>query len=123
MKKRISVYIDEGVWELAKTEARRISVEINSDISGSEVVEDAIKAFCKVPVIKGKAVQAKTDIPSLEEKAPTKDRAVGQADLDSKREKRDIKKEKIEKVREQVTSLTGFVGGYSKDHQARGKAK
>ena len=44
MKKRISVYIDEGIRDLAKIEERRLSVEANDDISASEVVEAAIKA-------------------------------------------------------------------------------
>ena len=44
MKKRISIYIDEGIWELVKVEARKRSVALNSDISASVLVEDSIRA-------------------------------------------------------------------------------
>ena len=63
MKKRISIYIDEGIWEIAKSHARDLSVEVKAGISGSEVVEDAIKAFCgveKVPPVKKD--EFKTDV-------------------------------------------------------------
>ena len=49
--------------------------------------------------------------------------AEGQANLDAIRADRDIKTDKIQKVKEKVESVTGFSGGYSKDYQARKKGK
>ena len=134
MKKRISVYIDEGIWELAKSEARRLSVEVSADISASEVVEDAIKAFIgkepkkpkrefitkpldvEIPLEKKEKIGVKTEAQVIAE---------GQAKLDAIRKDRDIKKDKIEgrKMGERVESLTGFSGPLTKAHQTRKKGK
>jgi hypothetical protein len=61
----------------------------------------------------------------LPEDVKRQEQAAGQADLDKKREKRDIKKDKIEgrKTGEPVESMTGFSGAYPKAHQTRKKGK
>ena len=149
MKKRISVYIDEGFCETAKIEARRLSVEVNADISASEVVEDAIKAFCgveKVPPVKKD--EFKTDVsdavPEGEvhviddsgnkvaeiknlDKTEAQILAEGQAKLDATRKDRDIKKEQVARSKEKlakgpVTGLMGHSGPLSKASQV-GKKK
>lgn len=111
MKKRISIYIEEGIWDLAKVEARRISVEVNLDISASEVVEDSIKEFCGVkdvpPVKKDKFKTVVSEIvEAVESFEKTYDRteaqiiAEGQAKLDAARKGRgSVKAEKIAKVK------------------------
>jgi len=131
MKKRISVYIDEGIWELAKVEARRLSVEVNSDISASEVVEDAIKAFIgkeprkelKIKTVVSDSVPGGEahfiddsgkkvgEIKNLDTgKSEAQILAEGQAKLDATRKNQNIKMDKIVKTKAKIESLTGHSG-------------
>ena len=52
MKKRVSIYIDEGVWEVAKDAARERSVIEKRQVSASQVVENCILGMTENPVQK-----------------------------------------------------------------------
>ena len=81
MRKHVTIYIDEGVWESAK------EISWSQKKSASRWVEDLIIAnrVVEVPVM------------------DAGQRAEGQAKLDAARKGRSIKKEKIEK-----SKSTGF---------------
>lgn len=59
MKKRITIYIDEGVWGLAQQRAYQVSAEKKMGVSASKVVEDAISAFVKKVPREGKCEYCK----------------------------------------------------------------
>ena len=52
MKKRVSIYIDEGVWEVAKDAARERSVIEKRSVSASQVIENCILGMTENPVEK-----------------------------------------------------------------------
>jgi hypothetical protein len=132
-KIRITIYIKKGVWE----EVKEIAWERRESASAflEKLIKSGKKKFTSSPRDE-KCESFKTEIkepvkeqpvpkPEISESEKVKVQAAGQAEYDSAREKRNIKKEKIELVKSRVPveSLTRFSGAYSKEHQTRKKVK
>ena len=115
------------IWEGVKDSAWE------SRESASAYLEKLIKSGGK----DSKTAPKKPIEPPVRKEAPkpemsVKERAVGQAKLDADREAREIKRDKITKVKArgvqavdmgEIQSLMGRSGGYSKEHQTRKKGK
>ena len=52
-KIRVSIYIEESVWNLAQTTARERAVLFKESVSASRVVEDAIRAIADQTILEG----------------------------------------------------------------------
>ena len=121
MKKRVSVYIDEELWDWTKEKAweMRISASalfeklVRGEVAFGEhikfkdaeqLISDGIDEM-EVKIKKDVANSIGAEIDEVEILAK------GQAELEAIRKEQGIK------------SATGFSGGYSKDHQTRKKVK
>jgi len=109
MKKRISIYIDEGVWDKLK-EAAWVARK-----SASAYLGDVINGVVDVPELIADDVHEVRDKLSKAEDMLRK--VQGQAELDAARAAKEIKSDTIERSRERIQSLTGHVGGFSKNKQ------
>jgi hypothetical protein len=111
MKKRISIYIDSDIWEDVKTEARNRSALVGKDISASQLSEDALRGFLSClpkrctechKIMKHCECGEKPTQIVVSQIYPDewcKRVSGGQAKLDASRKGRDIKKEKIAKIK------------------------
>ena len=150
---RKTIYVkDEGLWADLKVKAEAVGISVSEylmrGISGKvEPVEkfegfkeqldrmegkvDSLLVDFANAMIEGHAAVQNTSPvsedmpidPPVRKESSIKAQAAGQAEYDSNREGRDIKQDKIAKVRQKVESLTKFSGAYSKEHQTRKKGK
>ena len=118
-KIRVTIYVDKGVWDKVRV------ASWGEHKSASKYLEDLIRHFVKPGVMDEIAPEVLIEPSGQEQSANVKKEAEtladGQAKLDAIRKGRDIKKDKIAKVKDSVRieSVTGFSGGYSKGDQTR----
>jgi hypothetical protein len=98
MKKRVTIYIDECVWDDVKESAWK------SRVSASQYLEDLVTGanFVPNPVLEvSDSVPVELDIQTGEMRnMSVEDLAERQKELDAEKAKRNIKEEKIKRVRE-----------------------
>ena len=99
MKKRVTIYVEESVWEVAQDAARQRSAAEKKSVSASQVVEN-----CILGMTEEQAVETVGCIEGFTE-------VLDKAGLEFNDYDKTIKEKKIPE------SLTGWVGGFSKEQQ------